>query len=127
QNQFPGVTIFGLALVGLAAGAVYARRLRIGLALGILAVAYMSLGYGAPGGHTIYRFWYHHAPGFNGIRTPGRLITLTSLGLALLAAAGAERLITAGEGRARRGRRSLAVGVPVACAAVALGGVLVEG
>src|SRR5947208_5604138 len=127
QNQFPGVTIFLLALAGLLAGSAYPRRLRIGLGLGILLLAYMSLGYGAPGGTHIYRFWFNHAPGWNGIRTPGRIVTLTSLGLALLAAAGADAAIAFAGGRLRRAPRWVLVGAPVALVAVLLAGVLVEG
>jgi hypothetical protein len=128
QNQFPGVTIFLLALVGLAFGSAYSPRLRIGLLLGIFVVAYMSLGYGAPGGHTIYRFWFNHAPGFNGIRTPGRLVTLTSLALALLAAAGVDRLLdllTAS--RTARWPRRLAIAAPIALTAFLGLAVMAEG
>jgi hypothetical protein len=37
---------------------------------------------------TPYRFLFDFAPGWDGVRTPGRINTLTSLGLALLAGAG---------------------------------------
>jgi hypothetical protein len=40
-----------------------------------------------------YRALYEFAPGWQGVRTPGRLNTLTSLIFALLAAAGTESLI----------------------------------
>jgi hypothetical protein len=92
QNQFPGLTIFALAVVGLVAGSAYSRRLRIGLAVAIVVVAILSLGFGVFGGRFSYRLVLDHAPGWNGVRTPGRLITLTSLGLALLAAAGTDRV-----------------------------------
>lgn len=129
QNQFPGVTIFLLAALGLVAGAAYTRRMRIGMLIGILIVAYLSLGYDVAGGTHVYRFWFNHAPGFNGIRTPGRLITLTSLGLALLAAAGADRIIAWVGARRALGRvpRWAAVGAPVAIAGVLVLGVLAEG
>ena len=128
QNQFPGLTIFALAVVGLVAGTVYSRRLRIGLAVGIVVVAILSLGFGVLDGRFTYRLLLDHAPGWNGVRTPGRLITLTSLGLALLAAAGAHRILGVAEGRVRRSpRRIVAAGVPIACAAVLAAAVLVEG
>jgi hypothetical protein len=42
-----------------------------------------------------YRVLYEALPGWNGIRTPGRMATFTSLALALLAAGGAEAAIRA--------------------------------
>jgi hypothetical protein len=54
------------------------------------------------------------------VRTPGRLITLTSLGLALLAAAGTDRI-------AGLVRRRFTVAASLACAGVLVLGVLVEG
>jgi hypothetical protein len=120
QDQFPGLTILALAGVGLFAGTVLARRLRIGLAIAVAAVAFLSLGYGVLDGHLSYRLLVDYAPGWSGIRTPGRLITLTSLGLAILAAAGAQRAI--GLAAARRGLYAA-----LAVAGLCLGGVLIEG
>jgi hypothetical protein len=88
---FPGLTVVLLALLGLAATA-YSRRLRLGLAVGTLLCWFLSQG--LPGeehptnGFSLYRPLYDYAPGWDGVRTPGRINTLTSLGLALLAAAG---------------------------------------
>jgi hypothetical protein len=88
---FPGVTVVLLALLGLVATA-YSLRLRIGLAAGTIICWFLSQG--LPGeehptnGFSLYRLLYDHAPGWDGVRTPGRINTLTSLGLALLAAAG---------------------------------------
>ena len=120
QNQFPGLTILALAAVGLFAGTVLAKRLRIGLGIAVAVVALFSLGYGIFDGHLTYRLLVDYAPGWHGIRTPGRLVTLTSLGLAILAAAGAQRVI--GLAAARRG-----VYAALAVAGLCLGGVLIEG
>jgi hypothetical protein len=91
QNLFPGIAIVLLALVGLASK-VYPAGLRIGLATGVVITGVLSLGlpsYADGGeGFTPYRLLYEFAPGWDSIRTPGRLHTLTSLGLALLAGAG---------------------------------------
>ena len=55
--------------------------------------AVLSLGFRDDGWGWLfpYRWLYEVLPGWQGIRVPGRLNTLTSLGLALLAAAGAAR------------------------------------
>jgi hypothetical protein len=85
----------------------------------VAVVAFFSLGYGVADGHLSYRLLVDYVPGWHGIRTPGRLVTLTSLGLALLAAAGAQRVV------ALAAARRLYAGVAVA--AVCVAGVLVEG
>lgn len=125
QQQFPGATIVLLALAGLVAGTALPRRLRAGLGVGVLVVAALSLGFGFLNGDVSYRL-LAHAPGWDGVRTPGRLATLTSLGLALLAAAGAQRLLAAA-GKAVRGRRALALAAPGLLTVALAGAVLVEG
>jgi len=91
QTLFPGVIVTLLALAGLFSP-VYPRRLRVGLGAGVALCAILSLGLRDVSGPrkylTPYRLLYELAPGWDGVRTPGRLNTLTSLGLALLAAAG---------------------------------------
>src|SRR5207342_1925798 len=67
-----------------------------------------------------YRLLYEALPGWQGIRVPGRLNTLTTLVLALLAAGGAARAVAAL--RSRRGAR-----VATACGALLLLAVIVEG
>jgi hypothetical protein len=69
------------------------------------------------GGRLGYLLLLEHAPGWQGVRTPGRLVTLAWLGLALLAAPGVDLLRRLARGRAR----SLAVVL------VLLAAVLVEG
>ena len=133
-SLFPGAAILALAAVGtLAASSAYSRRWRIGLAAGTAFAAVLSLGFGVAGGWLGYRWLYELAPGWDAIRTPGRLTTLTSLGLALLAAGGASALVRAGVGW--RGRRTADGGgpahpggvLPVALGVALVGLVLLDG
>jgi hypothetical protein len=88
---FPGGLILLLALIGLAAP-FYTRRLRIGLAIGVVVCAVFALGLGLTGAGYPYRLLYDYAPGWDGVRVPGRVFTLATLLLALLAGAGAQLL-----------------------------------
>jgi len=92
---FPGGLILALAVVGLAGAGVspLSRRLRLGLALGILVVSILALGFGLTGAGYPYRLMYDYAPGWNGVRVPGRIFTLATLFYALLAGAGAHVLV----------------------------------
>jgi hypothetical protein len=90
---FPGGLILVLALLGLAAGA-YTRGLRLALALGIVTVSVLALGFGITGAGYPYRLLYDYAPGWDGVRVPGRVFTLATLFYALLAGAGAQWLVT---------------------------------
>jgi hypothetical protein len=72
----------------------------------VVACAVLSLGFGLPPYHLLYDV----APGWNAVRTPGRIVTLTALGLALLAAAGAD--VVLGAAMVRR-RRAIAVAAAV--------------
>jgi hypothetical protein len=128
QNEsslFPGAVIALLSVVGLGS-ALYTRRLRAGLAILAVVGAVLALGFGLDGGRLTYQPLFDHLPGFDGIRTPGRLITMTTLSLALLGAAGAQRLIDlAAVSRWARGRWTralpLAVGGLLALAVFAEG------
>jgi len=104
---FPGGVILVLAAIGLAAP-LYPRRLRLALALGILVCSVLALGLGLTGAGYPYRVLYDHAPGWNGVRVPGRVFTLATLFYALLAAAGSELLAReAGAWGRRRSLRAL--------------------
>jgi hypothetical protein len=112
QTLFPGLLVLVLAAFGLSRASPFSKRMRIGLGVAVLALAILSLGFQTPA-HGVpypYRALYELAPGWDAVRTPSRLNTLTSLGLALLAAAGAHRL---------GGRRLVALLLPLV--------VLVEG
>jgi hypothetical protein len=116
QTLFPGllVVLLALACVGLRA---YPRGLRIGLVVGLLLFGWLAMGFHDDGWPWPYKLLYEHAPGWESSRTPGRINTLTSLGLALLAAGGATALLA----RVRRPR----VRTVAAVALVAV--ILVEG
>lgn len=94
QTLFPGLVIIALVVTGLAAP-VFSKRLRIGLGAGALVLILLSLGVREHGigQYLPYRALFEFAPGWQGVRTPGRLNTLTSLIFALLAAAGAAALM----------------------------------
>jgi hypothetical protein len=84
---FPGLMIAVLALIGLAAS-VYTRRLRIGLACGVVVCSVLAMGMGLTGAGYPYRLLYDYAPGWEGVRVPGRVFIMATLFWALLAAAG---------------------------------------
>ena len=115
QNEsvlFPGAVTLLLALTGLASGA-FPRRLRAGLLAGTVVFALLALGLDLlPGGYP-YKLLYDYLPGWNGVRVPGRMYSMTALGLALLAGAGAQALVRP------RWPRGLATGLAVLlCAAI---------
>src|SRR4051794_29891531 len=118
QALFPGLAVVLLALLCLwRGGELWSRRLRWGLAAGVLAGVWLSMGFHAGSFPWPYELVYHHLPGWESSRTPSRLNTLTSLGLALLAAGGATWLVA----RMRRPRLRSVLGVALVAA------VLIEG
>jgi hypothetical protein len=147
---FPGGVILILALIGLlGAGGLRLRRrgrerrqvpaeagggatrgspltprLRAGLAVSIVVVSVLALGLGLGGSGYPYRLLFDYAPGWNGVRVPGRIFTLATLFYALLAGAGAQQLV-ASSGSWRLGRRMAAL--PAVVGAVLVIAVLGEG
>jgi hypothetical protein len=130
QNEsvlFPGASILLLALAGLGAG-LYPRWLRLGLAGLAGACGILALGFGLTAGGWPYRLLYDYFPGFDGIRTPGRIIMVTSLALALLAGAGTQWLVgAAGRSRWAQGSRRWGAAVPGVLGALLLFIVVFEG
>ncbi|MBC7372882.1 MAG: hypothetical protein H7323_02675, partial [Frankiales bacterium] len=122
QTLFPGVVVVLLALAGLRwRGA--RRELRAGLLVGLAVVVMLSFGLTLFGGR-FYRPLYDTLPGWDGLRTPGRLAFLWTLLLALLAGMGAQRIADA----IQVGRTAAAASVlPVALTLVLAGAVLFEG
>ncbi|HEY1238240.1 MAG TPA: hypothetical protein VGE91_07870 [Solirubrobacterales bacterium] len=95
KTLFPGAVIVLLSLVGLFTSS-FSRRTRIWLGIGAVALVVLELGFREEGGLLWpYRVLYDALPGWDAIRTPGRIATFTSLALALLAAAGGEALLRA--------------------------------
>jgi hypothetical protein len=88
---FIGGIIGVLALIGLTAS-IYTRRLRLALACGVAVCAVLAMGMGLTGAGYPYRLLFDYAPGWNGVRVPGRVFTLATLFAALLAGAGAWRI-----------------------------------
>ena len=126
---FPGGLILALAIVGLFCG-TFTPRLRIGLALGVGVFSILALGMGLNHAGYPYRLMYDFAPGWNGVRVPGRVFTTATLFYALLAGAGVQLLLRLFRGwwkdRATGGSRVLAV-APAAVGVVLLIGILGEG
>ena len=122
KTLFPGLVILALAIAGLSSPA-YPRWLRRGLGLGVVAVSVLALGFRESGGLAWpYRVIYELLPGWEAIRVPGRLVTFSSLGLALLAGAGAQRAMLGGAAR-----RLSRWGGPSAIAALLVLVIVVEG
>jgi hypothetical protein len=121
KTLFPGLVIVALAIAGLWSS-TYPRRTRLALGVAAAAISVLALGFKEEGGLLWpYRVVYETLPGWEGIRTPGRLVTFSALGLALLAAAGAE--LAARAARSRTAARAAPVAVATALAAA----VVVEG
>ena len=102
QSVFLGISLLILAGLGLGAAGIYPRAQRRALGVASVAAGIMALGFGWAGGNLLYGALFR-LPGWNAIRTPGRLTAITALCLGLLAAAGTERLIArASSWRSRR-------------------------
>jgi hypothetical protein len=123
---FPGGLILLLALIGLVGvgGSVYTRNLRLGLLAGILTCSILAMGLGLTGAGYPYRLLYDYAPGWDGVRVPGRIFTLGTLFYALLVGAGAQALLTRAE---PLGRRYSLSALPALLGTVILIGLVGEG
>ena len=98
--------------------------MRLGLAIGILTCSILALGFGLTGAGYPYRLLYDFAPGWDGVRVPGRVFTLGTLFYALLAGAGAQLLVG---GIGRWGARHSLRGLPALLGAALFIGLLGEG
>ena len=116
----PGHVLAALAVLGLVVSVwSLRRRLLLGLATAVATV--LALGTQAVGdGEWTYLPLYRHLPGWDALRTPGRLVLWVTLGLALLAAGFVGRLAQALLRRAEdRGARPVS-GVRAAVGVLAL-------
>jgi hypothetical protein len=87
MTLLPGFTLYGLALAGLFVSA-WSVRARILLAAGVVVTLACALGTNGPFHGWVGYVALYHLPGFNALRTPGRLIAWTTLLLCILAAGG---------------------------------------
>jgi hypothetical protein len=88
----PGFVLLAVAVVGLFYSAwPWWRRLVVALVTAVLVV--LAMGTNAPrgGAYTIVPL-FHHLPGWDHLRTPGRLVIWVALGLVVLAAGALTRL-----------------------------------
>jgi hypothetical protein len=83
--RLPGFALYGLAAIGLV-WSVWPLRVRLGLAAGTIGFAILTVGTNGPADGRLGYLLLMHLPGFDGIRTPGRMIVWVTLLLALLAA-----------------------------------------
>jgi len=124
-----GAVAVTLATLGVIAGRQWTRRRRVVLAASLLTLLVFALGtHGPLGGRLTYLVLFQHAPGFEGIRTPGRLVVSATVVLALLAGLGASVAAGAAAAAGRRWRpgrtgavASGALGVVLALAVLAEG------
>ncbi|MFC4150502.1 hypothetical protein ACFO0M_29975 [Micromonospora mangrovi] len=86
MTLLPGMVLLGLALAGLFFS-VWRIQHRVALAVGVLVSAALAAGTTLGGdGDPGYVTLVEHVPGWDGLRTPGRLVLWTTLLLGLLAA-----------------------------------------
>jgi hypothetical protein len=128
---FPGGLILVLAVLGLLGlgGSPFTKRLRLGLLAGVVTCSVLAMGLGLTGAGYPYRLLFDYAPGWNGVRVPGRVFTLATLFYALLAGAGAQWLLERLRplGARLRGHPGLATALPAVAGGVLLIGILGEG
>jgi hypothetical protein len=87
----PGFGLLGLAVAGLVFS-VWSVRARLLLAGAVVASVLLALGSQFADG-TVYRLLHDLLPGWNGLRTPGRLVIWTTLLLGVLAAGAVAALV----------------------------------
>ncbi len=91
QTLLPGFVLLALALIGIGYSA-WALRHRVMLIVAVLVIAVLAAGTSAPGGgYWTYMVIFRYLPGWEAMRTPGRLVLWCTLALALLAAGAVTR------------------------------------
>jgi hypothetical protein len=91
----PGILLLGLGVVGVFVSA-WPRRRRLPLAAVTALLAVLAMGTRGPaGGRFTYIPLYDHLPGWEHLRTPGRLMIWVTMGLGLLAAGAISRITDA--------------------------------
>jgi hypothetical protein len=108
---FPGMMLLTLAGAGLVLS-TWSGRQRLALAGAAVVALVLATGTQGPGGGRLgYLLLFDHLPGWDGIRTPGRLVVWVTLALCLLAAGTVTALVEAA-GRHRSGWLPVALLVP---------------
>ena len=106
MDLLPGFVLYGLAAAGLVFS-VWSLRVRLALLAGVVISVVLGMGTRGPGeGRFGYLILLENLPGFEGLRTPGRLVIWTTLLLGLLAAGGVCALVR------RAGAAAQARGLP---------------
>ncbi|MGC4808311.1 hypothetical protein [Micromonospora sp. DT233] len=85
MTLLPGFVLYALALGGLFFS-VWRLRHRLLLLAGVVVTMVLAMGTKFFGGTFTYGLLFEYLPGWNGLRTPGRMMLWTTLLLALLAA-----------------------------------------
>jgi hypothetical protein len=120
----PGILLVVLAAVGLVFS-VWPWRRRLALGAATAVVALLALGTAAvDGGRWTYLPLFRHLPGWDVLRTPGRLIIWVTLGLSLLAAGAVGRFHAELHGPAARSARRAPPGARGPLAAMTVAAVL---
>ncbi|HEY3033244.1 MAG TPA: hypothetical protein VGJ54_01100, partial [Streptosporangiaceae bacterium] len=91
MTLLPGAVVAALAVMGLISSSWTVRQ-RLALAAATVASVVLALGTTLAGGKYTYLPLLHHLPGWDGLRTPGRLVIWTTLALGLLAAGAVTRI-----------------------------------
>ncbi|HYN93303.1 MAG TPA: hypothetical protein VES42_05600 [Pilimelia sp.] len=104
MTMLPGFILYGLAVAGLFFS-IWTVRQRLLLLLGAALTIVLAMGTRFFGGTYTYLLLYENLPGWDGIRTPGRLVIWTTLFLGILAAGAVGALVE----RARETRPEPAV------------------
>jgi hypothetical protein len=96
MTLLPGFALLALAVAGLIFS-IWTVRQRILLLAGVVVSVALAMGTQFFNGDAGYLLLFHHLPGWDGLRTPGRLVLWTTLLLGVLAAGAVSAFV----GRAR--------------------------
>lgn len=92
MTLLPGFALLGLAAAGMFCS-VWSVRARLWLGAGVVVTVLLAMGTAFADG-VLYRVIYEWLPGWDGLRTPGRLVIWTTLLLGVLAAGTVSALVS---------------------------------
>ncbi|HST82474.1 MAG TPA: hypothetical protein VLL08_12130 [Kineosporiaceae bacterium] len=126
----PGFALLALAALGLLVSS-WSLKVRLALAAGVVGTVWMALGTKSPGhGKYGYLLLYDHLPGFDGSRTPGRLVLWAIVLLCIMAAGtltGLQHHLTRERPATQRVRRRALPALAVLVVSLSLVAVVAEG